>query len=165
MIVVNIEEVLLSTIEVVWSSSPVELWWSENNIPTGYLMSAVCGFITTSDRKFVCVDVIKRGWDLPGGHVEEGESLESCFSREVKEETGLSLEEIQGVQFHNLGWFTIVNERTIMPVTHVPLLIHSEELRHLRSNVPDEIRNVQLFPLSTDRFADKVWFPYLKTLR
>ena len=165
MAVVNVEEALLSTTEVTWSDSPVELWWSGNDIPVGYFMSAVCGFITTSDRMFVCVDVIKRGWDLPGGHVEEGESLESCFFRKVEEETGLPQEVLQGVQLHNLGWFKIVNERTIMPVVHAPLLMHSEELRHLRSNVQDEIRNVQLFPLSTDGFVDKVWFPYLRTLR
>jgi 8-oxo-dGTP diphosphatase len=30
-------------------------------------------------------------WDLPGGHIALGESLEECLSREVKEETGLDV--------------------------------------------------------------------------
>lgn len=31
-------------------------------------------------------------WSVPGGHVEEGETLEEAVCREVREETGLSVE-------------------------------------------------------------------------
>ena len=31
------------------------------------------------------------GWSFPGGHVEKGESLYNCAVREVKEETGLDV--------------------------------------------------------------------------
>ncbi len=36
-------------------------------------------------------------WLVPGGHVEKGEKIGECVKREVKEETGLKVEEIEFV--------------------------------------------------------------------
>lgn len=48
-------------------------------------------------------------WSLPGGHLEFGESLEQCASRETLEETGLSLERcIKGPYVNNV--FSDVNK-------------------------------------------------------
>ena len=40
-------------------------------------------------------------WALPGGHLEPGESFETCCKREVLEETGLSINNISPVVFTN----------------------------------------------------------------
>lgn len=32
-------------------------------------------------------------WDIPGGHVEEGETTEECIVREMKEEIGVELDD------------------------------------------------------------------------
>ena len=37
----------------------------------------------------------EKGWDLPGGHVRQGENNLSALSREVFEETGLNINNIQ----------------------------------------------------------------------
>lgn len=37
----------------------------------------------------------KRGWGLPGGHVEQGETPTECIKREAKEECGIELENLQ----------------------------------------------------------------------
>ena len=40
-------------------------------------------------------------WALPGGHLEPGESFETCCKREVLEETGLIINDISPVVFTN----------------------------------------------------------------
>jgi 8-oxo-dGTP diphosphatase len=40
-------------------------------------------------------------WALPGGHLEPGESFETCCKREVLEETGLIINNIRPVVFTN----------------------------------------------------------------
>ncbi|MCF2857037.1 NUDIX hydrolase [Pseudoalteromonas sp. SMS1] len=40
-------------------------------------------------------------WATPGGHLEFGESVESCAAREVLEETGLHISSVRKVGFTN----------------------------------------------------------------
>ena len=40
-------------------------------------------------------------WALPGGHLEFGESVESCAQREVLEETGLEITDVKNIAFTN----------------------------------------------------------------
>ncbi|MBS1985004.1 MAG: NUDIX hydrolase [Bdellovibrionales bacterium] len=51
------------------------------------------GMVVLVDRKSE-----PHGWALPGGFVEEGETVEEAALREIKEETGLDVELVR--QFH-----------------------------------------------------------------
>lgn len=66
-----------------------------------YLNAKPCVAIvlTTSNNEILltkrAVDPFKDWWDIPGGFVEENETLEAAIERELKEETGLVAESLQ----------------------------------------------------------------------
>ncbi|HEY1298277.1 MAG TPA: NUDIX hydrolase [Chloroflexota bacterium] len=52
----------------------------------------VCGVVLNAAGQVLLVRTAKVGWELPGGRVEAGEDLLQALRREVREETGYSLE-------------------------------------------------------------------------
>ncbi|MFW6059851.1 MAG: NUDIX domain-containing protein [Phycisphaeraceae bacterium] len=52
--------------------------------------------------RFLMTRLHKRGWDIPGGHVEVGETLEQAVRREVHEETGATLERLQPFAYQQI---------------------------------------------------------------
>lgn len=50
---------------------------------------AVSALITNPEGKILLVKSPRRGWEFPGGQVEEGESLIEALQREIREEAGV----------------------------------------------------------------------------
>ncbi|WP_422657556.1 NUDIX hydrolase [Paenibacillus sp. EC2-1] len=44
------------------------------------------------NNEILLINSPKRGWEIPAGRVEEGESLSAAIIRETKEETGIDIE-------------------------------------------------------------------------
>jgi len=57
------------------------------------------------DDALLLAEVIGRGWDLPGGHIERGETAEQALERELDEETGYRVE-----RYSMIGYLHILNE-------------------------------------------------------
>jgi 8-oxo-dGTP pyrophosphatase MutT (NUDIX family) len=48
--------------------------------------------VLNDQKEILLIKGPRRGWEMPGGQVEEGESLEEAAIRETKEESGIDIE-------------------------------------------------------------------------
>lgn len=63
-------------------------------IPPKHIVSAAT-IVLNEKREILLIKGPLRGWEMPGGQVEEGESLKEAAIRETKEETGMDVEIIK----------------------------------------------------------------------
>ncbi|MCM3723711.1 NUDIX hydrolase [Solibacillus isronensis] len=61
------------------------------NTTPKHIVSAAT-IILNSKNEVLLIKGPKRGWEMPGGQVEEGESLTAAAIRETKEESGIDVE-------------------------------------------------------------------------
>src|SRR2546427_12063325 len=84
-----------------------------------------------------------KSYALPGGHLESGESLSECTSREIYEESGLNVEaeklvyvhenfyNLKGATTHEIGFYFLVDLNSVIPTPDAAGCIPSRE-PHLR---------------------------------
>jgi 8-oxo-dGTP diphosphatase len=63
------------------------------NLPK-HIVSAAA-IVLNENNEILLIRGPRRGWEMPGGQVEEGESLASAAIRETKEESGVDIEIIK----------------------------------------------------------------------
>ncbi|WP_235848408.1 NUDIX hydrolase [Litchfieldia alkalitelluris] len=59
--------------------------------PPKHIVSAAT-IVINEQNEILLIKGPRRGWEMPGGQVEEGESLKDGAIRETKEETGIDIE-------------------------------------------------------------------------
>jgi len=62
--------------------------------PPKHIVSAAT-IVLNDQREILLIKGPRRGWEMPGGQVEEGESLQDAAVRETKEESGIDIEIIR----------------------------------------------------------------------
>jgi ADP-ribose pyrophosphatase YjhB (NUDIX family) len=63
-------------------------------VPPKHIVSAAA-VVLNDQNEILLIRGPKRGWEMPGGQVEEGESLKDAAIRETKEESGIDIEIIK----------------------------------------------------------------------
>ena len=62
--------------------------------PPKHIVSAAT-IVLNDQKEILLIKGPRRGWEMPGGQVEEGESLKDAAVRETKEESGIDIEIIR----------------------------------------------------------------------
>jgi 8-oxo-dGTP diphosphatase len=88
---------------VLWMPQPNQVRLIvDGQLPPGSLTTSA--FVLAFDRqRLLMTKIADRGWDLPGGHIEPGESPETAVRREALEETGCVLGEVRLLGYQHLS--------------------------------------------------------------
>lgn len=121
---------------------------------------AVTGFVTNENGEVLLVKTYSRAdtWEMPGGQVEEGETLDQALVREVREETGITVRPLGVVGvYHNVTQ------------GHVVITFEAEYVSGSlqTSDETQEVRFVKIDDRNIDQLLTRphVRFRYLDALR
>ncbi len=135
-----------------WSENITWEFYISSHLPDPKLCTAAFCLALQGDNRVVLTKT-KRGWEMPGGHMESGETLEQTLFRETHEEGGYTPQ-----QYRLFGYRKVISKKPIpardgkeypFPTSYIPHFI-------AKSNFPlagvhgdeDEVLDRRAFELS-----------------
>lgn len=131
-----------------------------------WITPAVIGVLRKSDGTYLLTDRVERDkedkgyvvgkdfWQLPGGGIEVGETVEEALFREMKEETGLDVEIVTLLPKVYTSFRKTWQGILISYICKMKNEKHSVKLNHESSRYqwfkPEEIKNLNTFPETYD---------------
>lgn len=80
------------------------IWQESDQIPENQKISQVSAFCLDSKGQVLIIKN-RHGWGLPGGHPEEGETIEESLKREIKEEADATIDD----NFNLIGYVEVID--------------------------------------------------------
>ena len=141
----------------------MDKWLENRELP--YQLISACGLVRKGEL-ILLVHNPRRGWELPGGTVEQGEPIEEALKREIFEESGILCEpeHLTGI-YQNLivkDGYGPLEGMKIPPLINFTFVCRyiggeaaaSEETEDVRFVTEDEARQMVTHPLYEKRLRD-----------
>ena len=141
----------------------MDKWLENRDLP--YQLVSACGLVRR-DGLVLLVRNPRRGWELPGGTVERGETVTEALRREIQEESGIRCEPVRltGI-YQNLvvkDGYGPLEGMKIPPIINLAFLCRytggeasaSDESEEARWVTPEEAVGMVTHPLYAKRLAD-----------
>ena len=93
----------------------------------------------------------RKGWEIPGGHIEEGESFIDAARREMYEETGATKIKVEPICVYKINTFGLLCYCEIEELGELP-----EEFEMSKILLSDKLPDDLTFPESFKVFFNKV---------
>lgn len=93
----------------------------------------------------------RKGWEIPGGHIEEGENWQEAAKREMYEETGATSISLKPICVYKITTFGLLCFCEIKELEKLPKEYEMSEIL-----LADELPNDLTFPESAKMYFDKV---------
>ena len=115
---------------------------------------AACALVTNDSGEILLVETERRGWELPGGQVEVGETLTQALVREIEEESGVvaAIDDLR-----------LINSNLSRPILIFGFRAHAlsghlrpqpSETRDVRWVLPDDVLSMVTHPPGRQRAED-----------